>query len=93
MSTPRFQRVAQHLVVVHLGRGHAGHVDPARQVRRHPRLVGQPVERRHLAVGQQREELSQPRMLDRHARGVDVVAECTVCSDEAAGCVGVMAQL
>ena len=88
MSTPRSgQRVAQQFVVVHLGCGHAGHVDPACQIRRHPRLFGEPVERRHLAVGQQREELRRPR----DGRPTRPSSGFTVCSGEAAGCVGVMA--
>ena len=62
-----FQGIAQQLVVAHLGGGHAGHRDPSAQVRRHPRLVGQPVERSHLAVGQHREQFVDAGMIRRQS--------------------------
>ena len=67
VDAARGQRVAQLLVVAHLGGGHAGHVDPAAQVRGHPGFLGQPIKRRDLTVCQQREQLVDRRMVGRNA--------------------------
>ena len=63
VDSPGVKRIPQHFVVLHLGGGHARHRDPAAQVRRHLRFVGEPIERGHLAIGEQRKELVDARMI------------------------------
>ena len=57
VDSPCLQGVAHHVVVAHLGSGHPRHIDAAPQVRCHPGFIGEPVEGRHLAVGEEREQL------------------------------------
>ena len=68
VDTPAFQGVAQQFVVAHLGGGHAGHRDASPQVGSHPRLIGQPVERGDLTVGQYREQFVDAGVIRRNPR-------------------------